>query len=80
MVKEKWKMHLFYNGIKIKTLKVDEDVEPQKGLYDIRVIGHKEIFNKFIVRIVVKPLTLIKVDKEKKSIYIGVGLERGVDF
>ncbi len=75
---EKWTMYLFYNGICIKRIKITsvEDIDTMS----ILVIGHKAIFGKNIVRLVVKPVKVLKTDEKVKKTYWGVIHEQGVDI
>ena len=76
--KKNWTMYLFYNGIKIKKIKIND-----KSDLDTRyiiVVGHKKLFGKWIVGLMVKPTKLLKTDEEKKTTYWGVVFEKGVDF
>lgn len=75
---EKWTMYLFYNGICIKRIKIMsvEDIDTMS----IVVIGHKAIFGKHIVRLVVKPVKVLKTDEKAKKTYWGVIHEQGVDI
>lgn len=76
--KDKWTMYLFYNGICIKKVKITdkEDI----GTRYITVIGHKKMFGKWIVGIMVEPTKLLKTDEENKKTYWGVVFEKGVDI
>ena len=54
-------MYLFYNGIKIKKIKIND-----KSDLDTRyivVVGHKKLFGKWIVGLMVKPTKLLKTDE-----------------
>lgn len=75
---KKWTIYLFYNGICIKKLKIDgkKNIET---MY-IRVYGHKKLFGKWIVGLMVEPKKLLKTDEDKKKTYWGVVFERGVDL
>lgn len=74
----KWNIYLFYNGICIKKLKIDsgKDIET---MY-VRVYGHKKLFGKTIVGLMVTPTKLLKTDKDHRKTYWGVVFERGVDI
>lgn len=76
--KKKWTIYLFYNGICIKKLKIDGKKEIET-IY-IRVYGHKKLFGKWIVGLMVEPKKLLKTDEDKKKTYWGVVFEKGVDL
>lgn len=71
-------MYLFYNGICIKRIKINdkEDIDTMS----IIVIGHRALFGKWIVRLVVKPIKLLKTDGKALKTYWGVAHEKGVDI
>lgn len=75
---KKWTIYLFYNGICIKKLKIDGKKEIET-MY-IRVYGHKKLFGKWAVGLMVEPKKLLKTDEDKKKTYWGVVFERGVDL
>jgi len=77
--KKKWKLYLLYNGTLIKKVKVKEDYDIANTPIFIRVIGHKELFNNFIVERMVIPTRLLKNDENKKISYWGVIDEKGVE-
>lgn len=74
----KWKVYLFYNGICIKKIKMNDYKEIDTIF--IRVYGQKKMFGKHIVGLVVKPAKLLKTEEEKKKTYWGVIFEKGVDI
>lgn len=75
---KKWTIYLFYNGICIKKLKIDGKNKIET-MY-IRVYGHKKLFGKWIVGLMVDPKKLLKTDEDKKKTYWGVVFEKGVDL
>lgn len=75
---KKWTIYLFYNGICIKKLKIDGK-EKIETMY-IRSYGHKKLFGKWIVGLMVTPTKLLKTDEAKRKTYWGVVFERGVDM
>ena len=78
MSKKKWKLVLFYNGEKIKTIRIN-NIEDIDTMY-IRIWGHKRLFGKWVVGRVVKPVKLLKTDEKKLTTYWGVVDEKGVDM
>lgn len=76
----KWTLYLFYDGVLIKKVRIPENTEINKQVLFIRVIGHKQLFGKNIVNLMVRPITLLKTDIDKKKTYWGVKHELGVDI
>ena len=73
----KWKLYLYYNGILIKTLRIDENEAPTENSYVINVWYKKQIFKNNKVNIIVRPKVLLKNDEKSKKTYWGVVLEEG---
>lgn len=73
----KWKLYLYYNGILIKTLRIDENEAPTENSYVINVLYKKQIFKNNKVNIIVRPKVLLKNDEVNKKTYWGVVLEEG---
>ena len=76
----KWKMYLYYNGILIKTLKINENEEPVKNSYVINVWFKKQIFKSNKVQIIVRPKVLLKNNDKEKKTYWGVVFESGIEI
>ena len=79
-MKNKWKMYLYYNGIHIKTIKIDENTAPKENSYPITVWFKKQIFGNNIVGIIVRPSKIIRNDEKAKKTYWEVILEQGVEI
>lgn len=76
----KWTIYLFYDGLLIKKLKIDENTKPEKEVFYINVYWHKKLFGKNKVSLVVRPNRILKTDEEKKKTYWGVIDELGVEI
>ena len=76
---KKWKLYLFYDGVLIKRIKVDENTIINEQVLNIRVHGHKNLFGKNNITLMVRPLKLLRTDVDTKCTYWGVGFEKGVD-
>ena len=76
----KWTINLYYNGIKIKKLKVYrnelEDLKNKK--YEIKIYFIKQLFKSNIVQIIVSPAVLLYTDEAHKKISVGVIIEQGI--
>lgn len=75
----KWKLYLFYNGCLIKKVNIDETTIVKDLVLDITVIGHKALFGKNIITLMVRPTKLLKTDIDSKRTYWGVVFEKGVE-
>ena len=73
----KWTLFLYYNGVLIKRIRIDENEAPTRNTYVINVWFKKQIFKNNKVNIVVRPKVLLKNDEENKKTYWGVVLEEG---
>ena len=69
---------MFYNGVKIKTIKIKNTEDITKPKYVV-ILGHKEMFNNNISGRMLKPVKLLKTDEKKMKTYWGVIDEKGVD-
>lgn len=74
----KWTLYLYYNGILIKKLKINENEEPTKTDYIINVWFKKQLFKSNKVNIIVRPVVLLHNNEDKKKTYWGVVLEEGI--
>lgn len=75
---KKWKLYLYYNGVCIKRLLIDEKEAPAENSYVIRVWFKKQLFKSNLVQIIVRPKVIIKNDEKNKKTYWGVVLEEGI--
>lgn len=79
-VNRRWKLYLFYNGCLVKKIWIDETTSIKDLVLDITVIGHKALFGKNIITLMVRPTKLLKTDIDSKKTYWGVVFEKGVDI
>lgn len=79
-MKNKWKLHLYYNGVKIKTLRIDENEAPAENSYAITVWFKKFLFHNIVSGVVVRPVRLLKNDERKKETHWGVTFETGIEI
>ena len=79
MKKKKWKLYLYYNGVLIKKLRIDENEAPAQNSYAIRVFFKKQLFKNVIAGVVVRPIRLLKNDEKNKKTYWGTTLETGIE-
>ena len=76
--KKKWTLYLYYNGIRIKRLKIDDisDIKPMS----INILGHKELFGKSQINALIRPIRLLLTEENKKRTHWGVIFEKGVEY
>lgn len=79
MRKKKWKLYLYYNGVLIKKLRINEEEAPAQNSYAIRVYFKKQLFKNVIAGVVVRPIRLLKNDEKNKKTYWGTTLETGIE-
>ena len=75
----KWKLYMYYNGIHIKTIKINENTAPSEIVKPINVYFKKQLFANNKVGIIVRPVKIIKNDDKKKKTYWEITLEQGVE-
>ena len=77
---KKWKLYLYYNGVLIKTIRIDENEAPAENSYVINVWFKKQLFGNNRVGLIVRPKILLKNDDINKKTYWGVVLEKGLEI
>lgn len=80
VLKKEWKLNLYYNGIKIKKLRITKNEAPADNVYFIKVFGKKAIFGSNFVELAVRPQVLLNTNEKKKTTYWGVVFEKGVNI
>lgn len=78
--KKKWTLLLYFNGILIKKVKINEDEAPRENSYAVNVWFKKQIFKNNKVNVVVRPIVLLKNDEQNRKTYWGVKLEEGLEI
>lgn len=77
--KKKWELYLYYNGVLIKKIRIDENEAPAQNSYAIRVYFKKKLFGNLIAGVVVRPIRLLKNDEKNRKTYWGTTLETGLE-
>ena len=80
MANDKWKMYLYYNGIHIKTIKIDKNTAPNENSYVINVWFKKQLFGNNKVGVIVRPSKIIKNDEKNRKTYWEVVFEKGIEI
>lgn len=79
-MKKDWTLYLYYSGVLIKKLKINENEAPAENSYVINVYFKKKIFGSNIAGVIVKPIRLLKNDEKNKKTYWGTTLETGIEI
>lgn len=79
-MKNKWTLYLYYSGILIKKLKIEEQEAPADNSYVINVYFKKKLFGSNKVGVVVRPVRLLKNDEKNRKTYWGVMFETGIEI
>ena len=77
---KKWTLLIYFNGILLKKIKINEDEAPRENSYAINFWFKKQIFKSNKVNIVVRPTVLLKNDEKNRKTYWGVVLEEGLEI
>lgn len=80
MQSKKWTLYLYYSGILIKKLKIQEQEAPADNSYVINVYFKKKLFGSNKVGVIVRPIRLLKNDEINKKTYWGVTFETGIEI
>ena len=78
--KKKWTLYLYYNGVLIKKLKINENEAPGETNYPITVYFKSKLFGSIKSGVVVKPVRLLRNDEKSKKTYWGTILETGIEI
>ena len=76
--KDRWTLYLYYDGMLVKTLKIDKDEAPADQTYCI-TIRNRNLY-KGKVSVIVRPIRLLKNDEKHHRTYWGVSHELGVEI
>lgn len=78
-MKKQWKLYLYYNGVLIKKVKINEDEMPNENSYPVRTYFKHQLFKNIVASVVVRPVRLLKTDTKKKRTYWGCTMETGIE-
>lgn len=76
-MKKKWKLYLYYNGVLVKKVKINENEKPNENSYAIRTFFKQQIFKNIVASVVLRPVRLLKTDEKHKKTYWGCTMEIG---
>jgi hypothetical protein len=76
---KKWDLYLYYNGVLIKKVKIDEQEAPAENSYAVMVYFKKKLFGSNRAGVVVRPVRLLKNDEKNRKTYWGTTLETGIE-
>lgn len=80
MFKKKWTLYLYYSGILIKKIKIQEQEAPADNSYVVNVYFKKKLFGSNVAGVIVRPIRLLKNDEKNKKTYWGVTFETGIEI
>ena len=75
---KKIKVNLYIDGMCVKSVKRPEGSKFTHEIYKVWIIGHKDIFNKHIAKMSLKPMQII--DTDDKSIDLNCVVYGGVNI
>ena len=75
--KNKWTLYLYYDGILVKKIKIDQYEEPYKNNYAANIFFKKQIFRSYYVNAILKPVRVLKVDEKHRKTYWGAIIDPG---
>lgn len=78
--KKKWKLYLYYSGILIKTIKIEEQEAPGDNSYVVNVYFKKKLFGSNVAGVIVHPVRLLKNDEKHRKTYWGAMFETGIEI
>lgn len=80
LFKKKWTLYLYYNGVLIKRLRIDENEAPAENNYVVNVWFKKQLFKSNLAGVIVRPIRLLKSDEKRRKTYWGTTLETGIEI
>ena len=78
--KNKWKLFLYYDGILVKKIKINQYEEPFKNNYAVNIFFKKQLFNSNFVNAILKPVRLLKKDEKHRKTYWGTIIDPGEEI
>ena len=78
--KKKWILYLYYNGVLIKKVRINEDEAPGEKNYPINVYFKSKLFGSIKAGVIVKPIRLLRNDELNRKTYWGTTLETGIEI
>lgn len=80
LFKKTWKLYLYYNGVLIKRLRIDENEAPAQNSYVVNVWFKKQLFKSNYAGVIVRPIRLLRNDEKNRKTYWGTTLETGIEI
>lgn len=78
--RNKWTLYIYYSGILIKKIKIEEQEAPADNSYAIKVYFKKKLFGSNIAGVIVRPVRLLKNDEKHRKTYWGAMFETGIEI
>lgn len=77
--RNKWKMHLYLNGIYVGKINIKENEEPSKNIYIAHFWFKPQIFHSLHVKSVIHPTRVLYTDEKKKITHWTFEYEKGAE-
>ncbi len=77
---KKWTLYLYYMGVLVKKVKINQDEAPSENSYVINVYFKKKLLGTNKAGIIVKQIRLLKNDEINRKTYWGTTLETGIEI
>lgn len=75
----KWTLYLYYSGILVAKIKIDENEAPAENSYIVTSYFKKKLFGSNKAGIILKPIRILKNDEKHKKTYWGTTFETGIE-
>lgn len=80
MKNKKWTLYLYYSGILVAKLKINENEAPAENSYVVRTFFKKKIFGTNTAGVILRPTRLLLNDEKHKKTYWGTTFETGIQI
>ena len=80
MKNKKWTLYLYYSGILVAKLKINENEAPAETSDVVRTFFKKKIFGTNTAGVILRPTRLLLNDEKHKKTYWGTTFETGIQI
>lgn len=74
---KKWRMHLYLNGIYVGKVRIKENEEPSKNVYEVHFWFKPQIFRSLHVKSLIHPTNVLYTDENRKITHWSFEYEKG---
>lgn len=75
----RWKMHLYLNGVYVGKIRIKENEKPSDNVYIVHFWFKKQIFKKNHVKSVIHPTTVLCTEEKKHITHWNFEYEKGTE-